>query len=70
MSANDDLSAITRLTLQHYNERAAAFREGTWDHDVSQNIEALLRHIQAPAPLRILDMGCGPGRDLLDSRGR
>ena len=70
MSANDDLSAITRLTLQHYNERAAAFREGTWDHDVSQNIEALLRHIQAPAPLRILDMGCGPGRDLLDFRQR
>ena len=43
---------------------AEDFREGTRDHDVSQNIEALLRHIQAEPPLTILDFGCGPGRDL------
>src|SRR5690606_15582464 len=42
----------------------AAFREGTQDHDVRQNIDALLRHIQAQPPFRILDFGCGPGRDL------
>jgi SAM-dependent methyltransferase len=42
-----------------------AFRAGTLDHDVSQNIDALLRHITiAEAPYRILDFGCGPGRDL------
>ncbi|MDX1299208.1 MAG: class I SAM-dependent methyltransferase, partial [Pseudomonas sp.] len=34
------------------------------DHDVSQNIAALLTHIQATAPYQILDFGCGPGRDL------
>ena len=31
---------------------------------MSQNIEALLRHIEAAPPFRILDFGCGPGRDL------
>lgn len=60
----DDLRTITRTTLDHYNAVAESFREGTRDHDVSQNIEALLRHIQGQAPFHILDFGCGPGRDL------
>lgn len=60
----DDLQTITATTLGHYNAVADSFREGTRDHDVSQNIDALLRHIQAQAPLHILDFGCGPGRDL------
>ena len=61
---SEQLAQISALTLQHYNQSAESFREGTRDHDVSQNIAALLRHIQAPAPLQILDFGCGPGRDL------
>ncbi|MGE6993508.1 class I SAM-dependent methyltransferase [Pseudomonas sp. NPDC047961] len=56
--------AISELTLDDYRANAEAFREGTRDHDVSQNIDALLRHIQGEPPLRILDLGCGPGRDL------
>ena len=60
----EDLQRISALTLQHYNARAKDFREGTRDHDVSQNIDALLRHIQGRPPLTILDLGCGPGRDL------
>ncbi len=38
---------------------------GTRDHDVSQNIDALLRHIQGTPPFAVLDFGCGPGRDLI-----
>jgi SAM-dependent methyltransferase len=60
----DDLQQITATTLGHYNSVAEGFREGTRDHDVSQNIDALLRHIQGEAPFSILDFGCGPGRDL------
>ena len=59
-----DLDHITHTTLAHYNERAADFWEGTREHDVQQNMAALLDHIEAPAPFTILDFGCGPGRDL------
>ena len=60
----DDLAQISTLTLRHYQDCAEDFRDGTRDHDVSQNIAALLTHIQATAPYQILDFGCGPGRDL------
>ncbi len=60
----NDLKKISALTLEHYNMSAEGFREGTRDHDVSQNIAALLRHIAAQPPFTILDFGCGPGRDL------
>ena len=59
-----DLEKISTLTLEHYNQRADDFRKGTSDHDVSQNIAALLRHIESAPPFTILDFGCGPGRDL------
>ncbi|MEE4690122.1 class I SAM-dependent methyltransferase [Pseudomonas alliivorans] len=58
------LDQITTTTLDNYNRVAEDFREGTRDHDVSQNIDALLRHIEGPTPWQILDFGCGPGRDL------
>lgn len=60
----DDLKRIASLTLAHYDQRADDFWQGTRDHDVSQNIAALLRHIDGPPPFTILDLGCGPGRDL------
>ncbi|SHL88393.1 Methyltransferase domain-containing protein [Nitrosospira sp. Nsp11] len=59
-----DLGEITDLTLARYNERAEAFWTGTKDHDVGQNIAALLQHIKAVPPFNILDFGCGPGRDM------
>ena len=61
---SDDLAEISSVTLAHYDQNADAFFEGTRDHDVRQNIEALLNCIQAQPPCRILDFGCGPGRDL------
>lgn len=60
----EDLAKITSLTLANYEESAESFEAGTRDHDVSQNIAALLRHIQGEPPYDILDLGCGPGRDL------
>lgn len=61
---NADPEQIAGLTLAYYNQRAEAFRDGTRDHDVRQNIDALLRHITGVPPFTILDFGCGPGRDL------
>ena len=61
---HEELDRIAGGTLAHYNERADDFWRGTRDHDVSQNIAALLRHLEGTPPFRILDLGCGPGRDL------
>ncbi len=66
----DALRAISQRTLEHYEQRAEAFWEGTRDHDVSQNIAALLGAIEAPPPFTLLDFGCGPGRDLKALSGR
>ncbi len=57
-------SQIAQRTLAYYQRQAEAFWEGTRHHDVEQNIDALLRHIQARPPFVLLDFGCGPGRDL------
>ncbi len=64
----------TKSTLAHYEANADAFREGTRDHDVSQNIDALVKALvhalPSSAPLRLLDFGCGPGRDLVALKRR
>jgi SAM-dependent methyltransferase len=59
-----ELTQTSVVTLGHYNRHAASFWEGTKDHDVSQNRAALLEHLHGMEPFRILDFGCGPGRDL------
>jgi SAM-dependent methyltransferase len=59
-----DLDGITRATLEHYDNRAEDFWRGTRDHDVAQNMSALLDAIEVKLPFTILDFGCGPGRDL------
>jgi SAM-dependent methyltransferase len=61
---SEELKAISTKTLEHYNQRAEDFRQGTWDHDVSQNVTSLLQAIEGEPPFTILDLGCGPGRDL------
>ena len=58
------LQRVTSRTLSHYDEHAQAYWEGTRDHDVSQNVDALLQSIEVPPPFELLDLGCGPGRDL------
>jgi len=56
---------VASRTVAHYQGRADDFWEGTKDHDVSQNIDALLGALGGDPPRRILDLGCGPGRDLV-----
>jgi len=67
----DSYSEASARTLSDYDQSAESFWQGTRDHDVTQNYAALLDAISAPAPLRLLDLGCGPGRDLvaLTARG-
>lgn len=58
------LRNISQTTISHYRASAESFEVGTRDHDVSQNYEALLSAISSTPPFKILDFGCGPGRDL------
>ena len=60
----EELRQVAARTLAHYDRRAREFWEGTRHHDVSQNVAALLQHIMAAPPFELLDLGCGPGRDL------
>ena len=64
MRGPGELDVMTARTLAHYDRHAESFWQGTRDHDVGQNIDALLRAIEGRPPYAILDFGCGPGRDL------
>lgn len=64
----EQLRDVSSTTLSHYDTRAEPFWHGTRDHDVSQNVDALLRYLPGPTPQTILDLGCGPGRDLATFR--
>jgi SAM-dependent methyltransferase len=59
-----DLRQISQVTIMHYERAARAYWEGTQNHDVGQNHAALLEAIESDPPYTILDLGCGPGRDL------
>ena len=75
-----ELATLSASTIGHYDERAHDFWEGTRDHDVSQNIHALLSALGEAGPYDILDplrAGARPARLLLvagtarwDSTGR
>lgn len=59
------LAQVSVRTVSHYDARAEIFWRDTRDHDVSQNLEALLKSLVGSPPFCILDFGCGPGRDLI-----
>eukprot|EP00928_Gymnodinium_smaydae_P073150 TRINITY_DN56392_c0_g1_i1.p1 TRINITY_DN56392_c0_g1~~TRINITY_DN56392_c0_g1_i1.p1 ORF type:complete len:245 (-),score=55.18 TRINITY_DN56392_c0_g1_i1:31-702(-) len=56
----------SRATIADYDAVAEGFDRGNRNHDVSQNIDALLTPLlkTRSAPLDILDLGCAGGRDL------
>ena len=58
------LHRISEVTIAHYDRSAEAYWNGTRDHDVSENYRSLLDAIEGNPPYSILDLGCGPGRDL------
>jgi len=63
-SGSADQRAMLAGTIDHYERLALQFWEGTRDHDVSQNYQHFLAALPDRPGLTLLDLGCGPGRDL------
>ncbi|CAD6878962.1 SAM-dependent methyltransferase [Methylomonas albis] len=61
---SESLAEIEAATLNHYNQNAKSYWQGTKEHDVSQNYAAFLGALPQDEALDILDLGCGPGRDV------
>lgn len=55
-------------TLQYYNQHAKAYVDSTRDVEFSQTQERFLQYLEPGA--RILDFGCGSGRDTKYFRNR
>ena len=64
MKNPQELRRLSEITIGHYDNVADDYWYGTRNHDVSQNYEAFLEAIEGKPPFDILDLGCGPGRDL------
>ena len=64
MKNSQELRRLSEITIGHYDNVADDYWHGTRNHDVSQNYEAFLEAIEGKTPFDILDLGCGPGRDL------
>ena len=64
MKNPQELRRLSEITIGHYDRVADDYWYGTRNHDVSQNHEAFLEAIEGKPPFDILDLGCGPGRDL------
>lgn len=56
-----DLTSITNNTLDYYNHNAIAFAEGTVAVRFTEMQDAFLKYI--PKGGKLLDYGCGSGRD-------
>lgn len=55
---------ISRRTIAAYERMAAAYAEDTQSRDLSADYALFFRYMQGAGPLDVLDLGCGPGRDL------
>lgn len=64
MNEPEQVRRPSETTIAFYDRFASGFWERTRDHDVRQNYAAFLAAIEGEPPYSILDLGCGPGRDL------
>lgn len=60
----DDLRRADRLTIAAYDQMADAYWTETRDRDLQSDYDLFLGHLHGEGPFDLLDLGCGPGRDL------
>lgn len=52
------------LTVEAYNRMADSYFAETRDRDLQADYALFFGHLGGPGPFDLLDLGCGPGRDL------
>lgn len=55
---------IAARTIAAYNGMAEAYLAETLDRDLQADYDLFFGHLIGPGPFDLLDLGCGPGRDL------
>lgn len=60
----DDRAQVASLTIAAYDRMAQAYWEETQHRDLTADYDLFLSHLEGGGPLDLLDLGCGPGRDL------
>ena len=60
----DDLRSTARLTIAAYDRMADDYWAETQNRDLRSDYDLFLRHLEGRGALDLLDLGCGPGRDL------
>lgn len=61
---------ISAVTLRDYDRAAEDYWAWTKDQDLTADYDWFLSFMPESGPLDLLDLGCGPGRDLLQLRQR
>ena len=64
-SRSASVAAAAQATIADYASVASEYAAGNLNHDVSQNIAAMLGPLPKDEPLDILDVCCASGRDLV-----
>lgn len=61
---------IAAVTLRDYDRVAAEYWTWTKDQDLAADYDWFLSFLRGTGPFDLLDLGCGPGRDLFQLRQR
>ncbi len=64
VTTTDDLHRTSALTIAAYDRMAEDYWSETRDRDLQADYELFFRFIEGKSPFTLLDLGCGPGRDL------
>lgn len=60
----EDLRCAPDLTIAAYDRMADEYWDDARHRDLAADYALFLRHIDGSGPFELLDLGCGPGRDL------
>lgn len=61
---SEEHAQAASLTIAAYDRMAQAYWEETQHRDLNADYDLFLSHLDGQGPLDLLDLGCGPGRDL------